>query len=262
MVKKLAFAGVGLVAVVIFLKYLGLCGYVGDFCRNAKDKITQTVTPEMKIKRLTRVIEGLEPEMDKNRAVVAAQIVEVENLQKRIKNERESLAKTEASLKDQFAALENGKKFVDFGGRDLPAEKVKENLGQQWNEFKQKKARVDADEELLRIREEKLDVAKQKLTTMQNRCAELKTKVEYLKLELEKLRLAQTQGGTAFDDSQLSEANQLAEDLENQIATGQTAENLKKEIYVQKVLEKDAKSREAYKEMSEHFNRDSLADKK
>jgi chromosome segregation ATPase len=257
MFKKLVYAALAGVGVLVLLSSLGLLGYVKVALKGARERAKASVPAEMKIQLLRQEIANLGPEMSKHRAAIAAEIVEVERLKKHIGEAKGNLAKKEVLIRDLRNELKAGSAFVSISGEKLPREKVEQSLTRQWEAFKQAEDAVKSQEDLLRTREESLEVAKQKLSAMDSKREELQAKVERMELELRKLRLAQTQNGITVDDSQFANVLKLAEEVEIQIAKEQKTLELEKAAFtdtvVQKAIEQKSKTDQAIKEMDERF---------
>jgi len=87
--------------------------------------------------------------------------------------------------------------------------------------FKQAQHSLDSKQRLLEKRKDGLSAALMMLDQMRNRQAELKLKVESLAAQHRLIKANQIQNGSLVDNSQLSQADQLLNQLETRLAVAE-----------------------------------------
>ncbi len=213
MIRKFIIAGLGCTV----LGWLCFGRDIGSYYNTAVGKIKNTakdsVPVQFEIDRARQMVKDLAPEIQKNMQVIAKEEVEVERLEKQIKDSDDRLNKDRNDLSRLKNDLSSGKSEFTYGGRTFTVTQVKCDLGNRLERCKTNDATVTSLKQVLQARTNGLDAAKQKLEGMLAAKRRLDVEVENLDARQKAVEVAQTTSEYSFDDSHLSRVKELITDL-------------------------------------------------
>ena len=190
---------------------------IGSYVSTAMGKIKNTaregVPVDFEIERARQMVKDLTPEIQKNMQVIAKEEVEVERLDKQIKENEERIDKDKNDLSRLKSDLSSGKDQYTYGGRTYTVTQVKNDLSGRLERCKTNDATIASLKQVRSARQQGLDAAKQKLEGMLSAKRRLDVEVENLEARLKAVEVAQTTSEHAFDDSHLSRVKELITDL-------------------------------------------------
>lgn len=218
MLKKLIFGalGVALVSAVFFGR--DAASYLGTSVGWVKESVRESIPLEFEIERARKLVKDLVPDIRKNMHLVAKEEIEVERLNEQIASLENRLGEERAELmrlKDDLATGNTG--FV-YAGKSYTAGQVKVSLARRFDRFKTQDATLSSLREMRDVREQSLDAARQKLDGMQVARRQLLLDVEQLEARLKMLEAKQTTSNYQFDDSRLSRAKGLVNDIKSRLS--------------------------------------------
>jgi hypothetical protein len=109
--------------------------------------------------------------------------------------------------------LESGKAVFVYASHTYSAKDIKRDLTTRFDRFKAADEILKADQKILSARQQNLKANQDKLQGLMASKKELEVKLEQLHARMETIRAAETVSQFAVDDSQLSKARQLIEEL-------------------------------------------------
>jgi chromosome segregation ATPase len=182
-----------------------------------KDSVKNSVPMEFEIDRARKMVKDLVPDIQKNMHIIAKEEVEVERLEKQIAQLEGKLSTERASVMRLKSDLESGRGNFEYAGRRYTATQVKLDLTNRFERYKTNDATLASLREIYDARQNSLNAARQKLENMLAVKRQLEVDVENLEARLKMVEAAQTTSEYNFDDSRLSRAKELINDLRTRL---------------------------------------------
>lgn len=190
---------------------------IWSYARCGANWLTETandsVPLEWKLKQARQMITDLNPEIEKNARRIAREKIEVARLQKQVEESDLRLAKSQADIERLSEDLKNDSSAYTYGGRTYTSSQVKEDLGNRFKRFKTRNATAAKLGEMLTARQSSLKSARERMEAMLTAKRQLEVEVENLQARLGALRVAQTSSKLSLDDSKLSQAVGLLDEI-------------------------------------------------
>jgi DNA repair exonuclease SbcCD ATPase subunit len=217
MLKKVLI-GTGIAAVLGgFVFGRDLCSYIRTGASTVRKAVKAEVPIEFEIQRARNLVEQLVPDIRHCMHVIAEQQVDVEHLQKAIERKQVEIARQRDALVALRNDLGSGRSVFVYASRSYSSDDVKRDLSTRFERFKAAEEILAADQKILAAREQNLAANQEKLQGMLQAKKELEVKLEQLQARLETIRAAETVSTLAIDDSNLSHARALIEELNKQL---------------------------------------------
>jgi len=213
MVRKILLSAAGVMLVGGFLFGKDAVSYVSTAFSKVKSSVKDSVPIEFEIDRARQMVKDLVPEIRKNIEVIAKEEVEVERLDRQIKEAEQRQDKDRNELMRLKTDAASGKSQFTYGSRTYTITQVKADLSNRFERYKTSDATLASLKEMLATRQKGVDTAKVKLETMLASKRKLEVDVENLEARLKSVELANAQSDRGFDDSQLSHVKELVSDL-------------------------------------------------
>ncbi len=209
---------------------------------------------EAKIQQLKQEVLNIAPAIDKQRAVVAKETVEVANLTKEVTLKKAQLREDEENLTAMRQAIKDRTDYKTPDGDRIPSNMLEQHFARKFEEYKAVKQATTGAEETLARHRQRRETAQQTLRDLESKQQELKARVETLELELAKLREADLKDEA--DDRKVTDVNRLVEDLETRIAEQKKERDLAKggdalDRDIEHALKDKTRSKDALKEWDE-----------
>ena len=200
-------------------------GTAWSYLKTAHAQLGQTIRDAVPIafelKRLEQMTTDLIPEMRANQKVAAQLDVEIEYLAREIETMRNAQKDGKAQMQKLRQALAEKKNSYDFGGRTFSRQEVEQDLERRLQPYDNTAVQLAAKEQILKARRQTLAAATDRIKQYQQQHDLSVQKAESLKAELKLVELAEETGNFQFNHGKLSEAKQLAEEVEKRIRTMQ-----------------------------------------
>ncbi len=221
MLKKLLIAAVAMIAGVVVIgkvTKVNPLAYLGDCCKS----IRSAVPPEVRLKQLNHEIDNVDKDIQKNLSRLARMEVEVKMFEEQLDGKRDRQAKLRADITDMKKILEKGTHNVVYHNRKTDPSRLTNQLDMAVVEFTSLKEQIKTQEQLLSDKQRALAVAHNRITAMKNEKENLRLLATKLATHLELVKLKQVQSDEiAFDDSAISNAKEIAKDVEVQLRTAE-----------------------------------------
>jgi hypothetical protein len=203
---------------------------------------------EVHLEQLNSEIDNINKDIKKIIIRLAGTEAEVSLFEIQLDAKRERQAHLRSDISEMQKSLEGARtEKVDYQGRKVDSSRLADRLDFAVTEYTSLKEQVKAQEQLLAEKKRTLDTAKDRITKMKNEQERLRLVATRLTthLELAKMKPNQNQE-IAFDDSAMSNARQVAKDVEDRLRTVEEEMKLRSQYgYAEKApLEKKRKSRE------------------
>jgi chromosome segregation ATPase len=212
MIKKLVFLVGGTVAVLALVNSVW-SGSVRTAWKRAQAKLERQISPEFELARIRDEIAQLTPDMHKNIARIAEEMVQVESLDRRIGDLTVKLDRSKDELAAMTSAIESGAKKVSLGGRELSPAQVKDKLRTCRNVERE----LANTQKILDAKKAGVDAARQQLVEMRQQKDQLEVMAAEFEAQWKTLQLEQTRSKLKLDDSRLAEIKGSFEKLRERI---------------------------------------------
>lgn len=224
MLRSLKYGASGLLAVVLgafFLFGSDLTGMIRTAARTVQKSARENVPVEFELERAKEKINDILPDLQSQVRMIAEEEVAIARLENELRVDQQRLAENELKLSLLRDQMRTTKEFYVVSGRDVNRDQMTEQLQSRFNHFKQAKLALASKQRLLGKRKEGLSAALAMLDKMRTRQSELQLKVESLTAQHRLIKASQIESGTMIDRSQLSQADQLLDQLETRLAVSQ-----------------------------------------
>lgn len=209
---------------------LAVAGLIGTFvfgteavsyfragCRNVRNAVKAEVPIEFEMERAQTLVERLVPDIRQCMHVVAEQQVDIEQLQTTLAQKESDLDKQKEAILALRNDLGTGKSAFVYARHSYTANDVKRDLASRFERFKAAEEMLAADRKILTAREQTLVANREKLESMMQAKKDLEVKLEQLQARIHTVKAAETVSQLAIDDSNLSHARKLINELNKQL---------------------------------------------
>jgi DNA repair exonuclease SbcCD ATPase subunit len=187
--------------------------YLRTGAHSMRTAVKREVPLEFEMERARNLVEHLVPDIRRCMHVIAEQQVEVEHLQQQIARRESDLGQQKDAMLTLRGDLESGKAVFVYASHTYSAKDIKRDLTTRFDRYKAADEILKADQKILAARQQNLKANQDKLQGLMASKKELEVKLEQLHARMETIRAAETVSQFAIDDSQLSQARQLIEEL-------------------------------------------------
>jgi chromosome segregation ATPase len=216
-VKKVVLGSLVALGVGGFVLGKDLWSYVRTGAHSVRQAVKAEVPVEFEIERARNLVDRLIPDIRQCMHVIAEQQVEVEHLSQEIARRDDEIRQQKAEMLALRNDLGTGRSTFQYASHTYTQHDVKRDLASRFERFKAAEEILAADRKILVAREQNLTANQDKLTGMMQAKKELEVKLEQLQARMETIRAAETVSTLAIDDSNLSHARQLINDLNKQL---------------------------------------------
>lgn len=190
-----------------------LWSYVRTGAHSVRQAVKAEVPIEFEIERARSLVDHLVPDIRKCMHVIAEQQVEVEHLEQQIARRDTELTKQKDAMLALRTDLGSGRSVFVYANHSYSSDDVRRDLSARFDRFKAAEEILAADQKILVARQQNLKANQDKLDGMMHAKKELEVKLEQLQARMETIRAAETVSTLAIDDSNLSHARQLIDEL-------------------------------------------------
>jgi DNA repair exonuclease SbcCD ATPase subunit len=197
-------------------------GSIGTAWKRARASIEQKINPEFELARIRDQIAQLTPDMHRNIARIAEEMVSVESLDRRVSNLQTKLDDAKRDLAIYTNAIENDTKRVSVDGRQLSAAQVASQVKDKLRTCKVLEREVANTQRVLDAKKQGVEAARQQLAEMKRQKEEMEVLAAEYEAQWKTLQLEQTRSKLKLDDSRLAEIKQSFEKLRERIEVERT----------------------------------------
>jgi hypothetical protein len=210
---------VGLIGGVCF--GTGFPSYLRSSKNMLKIAVKDSIPVEFEIQRARDLLEDLIPEMHANLRIVAAEEVEVANLENEIESQRESVAAERGKLKKLRTTLDTQLASYQFGGRRYERVELVEDLSRRFEHLRTAEMLLKGKKDLLRNRQRSLDAALRKLEKTRLSRIELQSQIEALEGQFRLVEAQSAGSGFQIDETKLAQTERVISELKKRLAVAQ-----------------------------------------
>jgi chromosome segregation ATPase len=196
MCKKLAIVALLVAAGVVALK---------KFDIDVKCTRKGQATLEQRIGALEARVGNLNREIQQHIQTVAVADTKVERLREEVTGMGDRLAAQKRKILKMRGDLAGGSEIITYGDHRYSAERVREQLEQDFTAYKTGQKELEFKKKQLALDEEALKTSNKQLFALKNKKLELQVKVADLKYKLREVRLAQTNSKPRLDTGEFAQ---------------------------------------------------------
>jgi chromosome segregation ATPase len=252
MVKKGLLIGAGVVVLIGLLFGRDACSYVSTTVGWARDTVKQSVPVEFEIERARRMISNLDDDIAKNMQLIAREEVKIARQTKASDAHRSKLATQRDQIQQLANDLKSNTTFV-YSGVVYSEDQVKSELTNRFERFKVMEETADSLVQVLGKRQQGLAAAKEKLKSMQSSKRKLEVEIQNLEARRQMLEVAKTKSEFHFDDSRLSRARQLIDDIGARLEVDEKLTNSDGAYIGEIQLDSNEESADIVQEVTDYF---------
>jgi chromosome segregation ATPase len=252
MVKKAIIGTAVVVLLGVLLFGTNAVSYVRASAGRVSEAVHDSVPMDLKIDVAREAIDALVPEIRTNLQVIAKEQVELEALADEIAKAEAKLDKGEQEMARLSDDLKADKEVFVYAGRNYSVDQVKTDLARRLERCKTAKATLETKEQMYQARLAKLDATRQKLDGMLSEKRRLQVEIEHVEARLEMLAAAQTTSEYSFDDTRLSRAKELVNDLRTRLDVAEKLVTAESELQGEILLEEPAPE-DVVEQVAEYF---------
>lgn len=217
MLKKILIGSAIAVGLGTFVFGREAISYIRTGCRNVQNVVRAEVPVEFEIERARTLVDQLVPDIRQCMHVIAEQQVDIEHLNTALARKESDLGKQKDAILALRSDLGSGKTTFTYASHRYSATDVKRDLATRFERYKSAEELLTADRKILTAREQTLAANREKLDGLMQAKKDLEVKLEQLQARLQTLKAAEAVSQLAIDDSNLSHARKLIEDLNKQL---------------------------------------------
>jgi chromosome segregation ATPase len=225
MLKKVSIVALGVALAVYALSFTKFGSYSCTAWRSFKKDVSQHVSIDFRIENLKTEVGQLDPEIDRNRGLVAEDVVAVDNLREEIAGVRTKLTAQKDQMRNlvkELRDLKSGNDTVRINGRLFTANEITSKLDRDTNAVESCEKSLQSKERLLEAQERILEANKKKLASMIDKKSRLMEQITLLEAEYKEVQARQTQSRVHFDDSKVADLEKSLEGLRNSVKVAKT----------------------------------------
>ena len=217
MLKKLLFAGGGVVLLVTLLFGRDACSYLGTTVGKVHRSVKDSVPVQFELDRARAMIRDLGPEIKKNTHLIVKEEVAVQHLETQLEKLQGQLEKDRGEVMQLKTDLDTGNSTFDYAGHRYTETQVRTDLANRFARFKTNDATSEKLGKVLEARKRGLDAARDKLKGMLAARRELEVDVANLEARQKMVEVAQTTSDFNFDNSHLARTKEVITDIRTRI---------------------------------------------
>ncbi len=195
--------------------------YLRTSATTVQQTVQETVPIEFELRRTRDLIDQVLPDLQSQVRMIAQEEVAISGLESEIAKDKARMESEQASLLSLRTQMRTEQVSYEVNGSKISREQMAERLHRRFEQFKQGEMTLQSKQRLLEKRVEGLAAALTMLDTMRHRKAELELKVESLAAQCRIVQSSALASGSTVDDSHLTEANQLLNQLETRLDVAQ-----------------------------------------
>lgn len=231
-----------------------LSSYLRTTTKAAQEAVQNSVPVEFELRRASDMIEAILPELQTQVRMIAQEEVEIAALETDIADSQKRLTSEKTTLSSLRGKMDVVQVSYRVHGRQVGREELTDQLHQRFERFKQGELALVSKQRLLEKRHDGLHAALTMLDKMRNRKSELERKVEALAAQHRLVQAASIESGTLIDGSQLSEADQLLQQIETRLAVAQRVLTYEEDLFATSATEAMVNEEQLLSDVDDYFS--------
>lgn len=252
MVKKGLMIGAGVVLLLALLFGRDAASYVSTSVGWARDTVKQNVPVTFEIERARRMINSLDDDIAKNMELIAREEVKIARESKKADAHRDKLVQQRKDIRKLVGDLKSNTTFV-YSGVVYTEDQVRGEVRTRFERFKVMEETADSMAKVLEKRKVGLTAAKEKLKAMETSKRQLEVEITNLEARRQMLEVAKTKSEFHFDDSRLSRARQLIDEIGARLEVDEKLTNSDGAYIGEIVLDGEEEQADIVDEVTDYF---------
>lgn len=256
MFRMIKYSVAGLLAVVVggfLLLGSDFTGMIKTSARSIQQSVKESVPVEFELNRAKEKINEILPDLQSQVRMIAEEEVAISRLEKEVQTDTDRIDRREELLTKLRGQMRTQQVSFSVGKMNLNRQQLANHLQTRFDHFKQSRMSLESKRRLLEKRQEGLAAAVLVLEQMRIRQSELGLKVEALAAQHRLIKASQIESGTLVDGSQLSQADQLLDQIETRLAVAQRVMNYQVDPFETPVESQDVSADVVLSEMDAYF---------
>ncbi len=198
-----------------------LTSIIKTSAKSIRASARESVPVEFELDRAKDQINDILPDLRSQVRMIAEEEVSIAKLEEEVTRDQQRIEKLKTALFTLRKKAETSQVSWRIGEANFDREQFTHHLQSRFKHLKQAKLSFESKQRLLAKRKEGLAAAVALLEEMRLRQSELELKVESLAAQQRLIKASRIEAGQLIDDSQLSRADQLLEQIENRLEVAQ-----------------------------------------
>ena len=191
--------------------------YARTMCGNVREAVKSEISPEFELDRIRHEVDNLMPEVREHKKIVAQQVVEVRDLEARIREKSSELVTQKAAILTLRTDLESGRDEYRYHQVSYTRNEVESDLADRFEAFRRLEDSLERDHSILAARKKTLRANQQKLESMIGRKQNLAVQVSELEARLNVIQATETVQAIEMDDTRLGRVEKLISQLNHDL---------------------------------------------
>ena len=208
--------GIGTVCVLT-----GASSYVKSSSRLLKSVVKDSIPIDFEIQRARDLLDELVPELRANVRLVAAEEVDVANLEKEIEKQGASLENEREKVKVLRTRLSEHRVSYRMGGLDYVREELVVELSRRFDHLRTAEKLIEGKHDLLKNRQRSLNAAIHKLEKTRLARVHLASEIEALEGQFRLIQAQASESQFTLDDSKLAQTQNVIAELKRRLEISQ-----------------------------------------
>ncbi len=207
--KILIFSGIA-TAIGFLVLGTGFGSYISTGVGLASSKVRDSIPIEFEIKRAEGLIDGIIPEIQACKKVVAQEEVEMDYLRQDIVQIEKTQAKSYEKIRVQQAALKRGEDRYFFGGKSYVRADVESDLDRTFESHKASESLLESKRRILAARSSSVEAARKRLEQVKAEKDKADAMLQNLVAQMRQVQALEAVGSKfVLDGSKLAQAKDL-----------------------------------------------------
>lgn len=227
MFKKMTYGAAGVLLVGALLYGGNSLGYLQTAFNKVRNRANDAVPISFQLDAAKGQLSKIDPEIKDMVWQIAKEKAQVKKLATQIAQQDVELEKQYNEMMALKQHVTSGEKFyVATNGKAYTSDRVKEDLSHRFKMYQTAEKTTVKSKEILRLRESSLDSAMAKLEEAKTQKRELEVQIENLAARQKMNEVVITASQINIDNSQLSKARQMLEDIDARLSAEEEMLNL------------------------------------
>jgi len=215
MIKKVLILGAVVLAGLFVAKKTHLFSYAGTLWTQARQEARASVPTRFELDRIRHEIGRMDGDIRDMVGPIAEHMADISRLKKDIEKTRTVLGERKAGLQTVLTDLQKGEESVEYGGRRLRPDQVKERVQFDFNSCKRLETHLTSQEKLLVNKERALQATREHLNKLIAQKREFELQLAELETRQEELDVRNSGSDLRVDDSRATEIKDALSRIEH-----------------------------------------------
>jgi len=219
MKKLIIVSMIGGVALVVIAKKTNVFSYASTLVASVERDAQNQIPTKFELERIRHEIANLDSDVSQMIRPIAEYKADIERLRKEIAKAQVTHEQKKADLLVVVAKLEGNPKFVNCGGKEYPAERVRQQVQRESDNLKRDEKNVKARQDVLDAKEVSLKATQEQLGKVVSKKREYEVRLAQLEAMDQSLQVAKIGSTIKVDSSRATQIEEALQGLEKRLIT-------------------------------------------